>query len=173
MRRMYLLVAALALAVVAAQAPASAAVDQDQDWLNSLHQVNLTEIAFGKMAANNAESPQVKQLAADFAKGHQTLDDELQQVAQQLKVSLPNLPNEQQQLAIQKLGLLNGAAFDQQWFNTNVAGHQQALQAAQNEVKSGQHPQAVALANKAVAAIATHIAELKEIAPQLGLPVPQ
>ncbi|WP_212824841.1 DUF4142 domain-containing protein [Catellatospora sp. TT07R-123] len=170
---MYLLVAALALAVVGAQAPASAAVQQDQDWLNSMHQVNLTEIALGAMAANNAESPLVKKTAADFASGHQALDDELKQVAQQLKVTLPDKPNEQQQLAIQKLGMLNGAAFDQLWFATNVAGHQQALQAAQNEVKSGQHPQAVALANKAVEAISTHIAELKQIAPQLGLPVPQ
>ncbi|MDI1465919.1 DUF4142 domain-containing protein [Catellatospora sp. KI3] len=173
MRRMYVLVAALVLAVVAAQAPASAVLDQDQDWLGSMHQVDLTEIAFAKLAADNAESPLVKQLAADFAEGHQQLDDEVQQVAQQLKATLPSQPNEQQQLALQRMGLITGAAFDQLWFATNVAGHEQALKAAQAEVKSGQHPQAVALANKAVGAIATHLAELKDIAPQLGLPVPQ
>ncbi|MER7472095.1 DUF4142 domain-containing protein, partial [Micromonospora sp. NPDC000018] len=81
------LLAALVLVGIAPAAAAQAAVQpsqQDTQYLQAIHQVNLFEITVGDLAQEKGQNQGVKDLGARFKTDHTQLDETVQQTASQL-----------------------------------------------------------------------------------------
>ncbi|MEU5552343.1 DUF4142 domain-containing protein [Micromonospora sp. NPDC047793] len=170
------LLAALVLVGVAPAAAAQAAAqpsEQDTQYLQAVHQVNLYEIAAGELAQQKAENEQVKELAQQFVTDHTELDQSVQDVAGQLNVQLPNEPTPDQRTALDQLNNASGEEFDRLWVTQGLAGHLQAIQATQTEISQGTEPQVVQLAQTALPVLQAHYDALVTLAEELGIPVPQ
>ncbi|NBE83830.1 DUF4142 domain-containing protein [Micromonospora rubida] len=169
----------LAALVVVGLAPAAAAQagaqpsTQDTQYLQAMHQVNLTEMETGKLAQEKGQNQQVKDLGAQFVTDHTQLDQTVQSTAQQLNVQLPDAPTADQQEVIDRLKNLSGAEFDKAWVTAELAGHVQAIQATQTEISQGSEQSVVQLAQNALPVLQAHYDALVALAQTLGVPVPQ
>lgn len=170
------LLAALVLVGVAPAAAAQAAVQpsqQDTQYLQALHQVNLFEITAGGLAEQKGQNQGVKDLGARLKTDHTQLDQTVQQTASQLGVALPSEPTADQQSVIDQLNNASGEEFDRLWVTSELAGHLQAIQASQTEISQGSEQSVVQLAQTALPTLQAHYDALVQLAEQLGIPVPQ
>ncbi|MEV4491892.1 DUF4142 domain-containing protein [Micromonospora coxensis] len=170
------LLAALVLVGIAPAAAAQAAAQpsqQDTQYLQAVHQVNLFEIAAGDLAQQKAQNADVKRLGEMFKTDHTQLDQTVQSTAQQLGVTLPSEPTADQQKVADELNNLSGAEFDRAWVTAQLAGHVQAIQATQTEISQGSEQSVIQLAQDALPVLQAHYDELVALAQQLGIPVPQ
>ncbi|ASW56082.1 DUF4142 domain-containing protein [Plantactinospora sp. KBS50] len=166
--------AAAATATQETAAPSGSASPSQQDgqYLQTIHQVNLAEIASGNMAQQKASNQQVKDLATQFVTDHTQLDQAVQSTASQAGVTLPNSPTNDQQAVLNQLQGLNGQAFDNAWVTAQVAGHQQAIQATEAEVNQGSDPAVKQLAQQALPILQAHLESLQALAQSLGIAMP-
>ncbi|GAB3811676.1 DUF4142 domain-containing protein [Micromonospora zhanjiangensis] len=164
----------LGLAPVAASAatPSPSPAQQDTQYLQTLHQVNLAEIAGGNLAQQKASNQQVKDLATQFVTDHTQLDQAVQNTAKQANVTLPNAPTNDQQAVLNQLQGQTGTAFDTQWVTAELVGHQKAIQATQTEINEGTDPPVKQLAQQALPVLQAHLEALQTLAQSLGIPVP-
>ena len=167
-----LLAPATALGIVLlAAAPALAAPSgQDASWMQAIHQGNLAEIAAGQAAQQQASDGQVRQLGAMFVQDHTQLDNSLTQAAQQFGVQLPSDPTAQQQQELAAVKQKSGQAFDSAWVSSQIASHQTALAATQQELQAGSDPTVLGLARTAAPVVQKHLTELQNLAGQMGVP---
>ncbi|GIJ31698.1 DUF4142 domain-containing protein [Micromonospora sediminimaris] len=170
------LLAALVLVGVAPAAAAQAAAqpsEQDSQYLQAVHQVNLYEIAAGELAQEKGQNQQVKELGQQFVTDHTELDQSVQDLAGQLNVELPSEPTTDQQDGLDQLNNASGEEFDRLWVTQELAGHVQAIQATQTEISQGTEPQVVQLAQTALPVLQAHYDALVMLAEELGIPVPE
>ncbi|MGN9775563.1 DUF4142 domain-containing protein [Micromonospora sp. H33] len=170
------LLAALVLVGIAPAAAARAAVQpsqQDTQYVQAIHQVNLFEITAGELAQEKGQNEQVKNLGEMFKTDHTQLDESVQDIAGQLGVELPDEPTADQQDVIDRLNNASGEEFDRLWVTSQLAGHVQAIQATQTEISQGSEQTVVQLAQTALPTLQAHYDELVRLAEQLGIPVPQ
>ncbi|HET8700243.1 MAG TPA: DUF4142 domain-containing protein, partial [Nitrococcus sp.] len=108
---------AIALSIVCAGAYAAPAnqqlSQQDKMWLEKAHQTNLAEIELGKMAESKGHSSAVREAGLTLRSDHEKLDSKLKQVAEELKVSLPDSPSMEEQSTAKMLSEKSGMQFDQ------------------------------------------------------------
>ncbi|MER7456491.1 DUF4142 domain-containing protein [Micromonospora sp. NPDC126480] len=170
------LLAALVLVGIAPAAAAQAAVQpsqQDRQYLEAIHQVNLFEITAGELAQQKGQAQGVKDLGERFKTDHTQVDQSVQEVANQLGVDLPSEPTADQQDILDQLNNASGEEFDRLWVTNELTGHVQAIQATQTEISQGSAPEVVQLAQTALPILQAHYDALVELANQLGIPVPQ
>lgn len=178
------LVAALVLVGLAPAAAAQAAAqpsgspsaqpsEQDTQYLQSMHQVNLYEIAAGELAQKKGQNQEVKNLAQQFVTDHTELDNSVKNLASQLNVQLPNEPTTDQRAALDQLNNASGEEFDRLWVTQALNNTLQAIQLTQTEISQGTETQVVQLAQTALPVLQAHNDALVQLAEQLGIPVPQ
>lgn len=168
----------LAALVVVGLAPAAAVQaaapsQQDTQFLKTIHQTNLAEIASGNLAQQKGQNQQVKDLGAKFVTDHTQLDQQVQNTASSVGVNLPGKPTTDQQKVLNQLNKVSGADFDKQWVIAELAGHVQAIQAAQTEISQGSEQSVKQLAQDALPVLQAHYDALVALAQSLGIPVPQ
>ncbi|GGL97078.1 MULTISPECIES: DUF4142 domain-containing protein [Micromonospora] len=175
LKRLGLLVTLVVVGLTPAAAAHAAAQPSTQDtqYLQALHQVNLFEIASGKLAEKKGQNQQVKDLGQQFVTDHTTLDESVKNTAKQLNVTLPDKPTADQQSVLNKLNGLSGAEFDKAWVIAELAGHVQAIQATQTEISQGSEQSVIMLAQDALPVLQAHYDALVALAQTLGIPVPQ
>jgi putative membrane protein len=162
----------LGLAPATAAQAAAQPSEQDTQYLQTIHQVNLFEIEAGNLAQQQASDQQVKDLGAMFVTDHTQLDQTVQSTASSLGVTLPDSPSSEQQAVLNQLKGLQGSEFDTQWVTAQLTAHNQALQATETEIAQGSESSVTQLAQTALPVLQAHIDELTALAQSLGVPVP-
>jgi putative membrane protein len=122
--------------------------------LNKLHDVNLMEIAAGRMAMTQGAAPAVRQLGSDLVKDYTTADSELVALAATLNVVLPSAAAPQD--GLDALGYLNGAAFDRAFVKMTLDDHDRALTLVRNAQPTVKNGQLTAYLEKLAAVIERH-----------------
>ncbi|MER5418314.1 DUF4142 domain-containing protein [Streptosporangium roseum] len=146
---------------------------QDRQFLTQAHQGNLTEIAAGKAAQSKGKANAVRSIGAMLVADHTKLDKKLQQVAQRLKVTLPERPTARQQTKAKELDALSGTEFDKAWTKTMIYSHRAALAAIKKEIADGSVPQVKALAKAARPIVQDHLDRLLAAEKALGALSPE
>jgi putative membrane protein len=112
--------------------------DAEKDTIRKLHQANQVEVELGQIARSNAGSRAVKDYGEMLSRDHQAADDKVVLLAGQYSVELrePTDKNLQQDKAdrqtIERLRHKKGAAFDQDFLQTMVTGHDKTIDAVQS-----------------------------------------
>jgi putative membrane protein len=163
---LFALAASALLAMPAmAQANVSAA---DQSFMQKAAQGGMAEVQLGKLAEQNAQSPEVKAFGERMVRDHSKADDQLKQVAAQQGVTLPASPDAKDQATEQRLSQMHGAAFDKAYMHDMVQDHRKDVAEFKQET-SARDPQLRQWVDKTLPVIESHLREAEKVAPTVGV----
>jgi putative membrane protein len=137
---------------------------QDQQYFRDIAQANMAEVATGKLAQQQASSPQVKEFAEHMVKDHGQMIQEQQQMASAKGVQMPKQPKKEHQDALQKLKKAKSEQFDKAYMAQMVKDHQKTLKTVQQAAKNAKDPQLKAMAQKAQPDIEKHLQMAQQLA---------
>jgi uncharacterized protein (DUF305 family) len=135
-------------------------------------------IAMSKMAAQQAGSPQVKELAARIQVEQQPEIDQLSGLLRAWNAPVPPMagmgqgnmgsmggamPGMMTSGEMQQLGQATGAAFDRMFLQMMISHHQGAVMMAKTELNNGQNPDARQLAQRIIDAQQHEITEMRTL----------
>ena len=138
---------------VRGQKPASAAAP----FVGTAAMDGLAEVEHGRLATQNASSPDVKQFAQRMVDDHSKAGEELKALAAQKEVTLATKMDDQHRAMHDKLAKLKAAAFDKAYMGHMVTAHLQAVALFQQEAKGGQDPDVKAWAAKTLPTLQEHL----------------
>ncbi|WP_345373852.1 DUF4142 domain-containing protein, partial [Promicromonospora umidemergens] len=143
---------------------------QDQDWLVAAHQGNLAEIAAGEAAVEMATTEAVRTHGQMLIDDHKKLDADLMAVAEELGVTLPSMPTEEQQATLKSVSAQSGEAFDMAWVESQITAHRHTLSMGEEELAQGTEQAVMDLADTAAPVVQKHLDTLMDTAQDLGVP---
>jgi putative membrane protein len=142
------------MAVVPARADLNNA---DRSFIEQAASGGMAEIQAAQLAQQRSNSPQVKQFANRVIADHTQANSELQQIAQDQNVTLPEQPSAKDASAYRRLIGLTGTAFDQAYAQAEVSDHQQDIALFRKEAQSGQDPTVKSFAQKTLPLLVQHL----------------
>jgi predicted outer membrane protein len=113
-----------------AQRPAEtgqSALTDDQAFVNEMTIANLAEVQLGKLATDRASNTDVRAFGQMMVQDHTKANDQLKQIASQLKIQPPTELDQKHKELAGKLSKLQAAGFDREYINAMVQGHQEVL----------------------------------------------
>jgi putative membrane protein len=127
---------ALTVGYAQAQREASPSVPADaRMFVNEMAIAGMTEVELGKLATERAQSAGVKEFGQMMVKDHTQAGAELARAAAQLNVPMPKQLDQKHRDLVDRLSKLTGAAFDREYMNAMVPGHEEV--AAKLRAKTG------------------------------------
>lgn len=136
-----------------------------QDYVNIAGAGDLYEIESARLAAEKAQRPEVRELAAMILADHQRSTAALVRAAGAVRPALAADPRmtPQQQADLNALRAASGAAFDTEYLRQQVAAHEQALALVENYAQNGDIPQLREHASTVSAPIRGHLERAREL----------
>lgn len=148
-----LLALVLAGAASAESARSSAA---DTDFVRKASSGNLTEIALGKLAADQASSDDVKTYAARMVTDHTRSNEQLGKLAGSKGIQIATAPDVAQQQDIDHLKGLDGANFDRAYSDLMVRSHKLTTGLYELEATKGEDSEIRGFARDALPVLREH-----------------
>jgi putative membrane protein len=94
-------------------------------FVNRLAIAGMTEVQLGRLAAERAQSADVKAFGQMMVEDHTKAGKELMQIAKQSNMPWPTELDQKHRDLVDRLSMLQGAAFDREYMNAMVSGHQE------------------------------------------------
>lgn len=142
--------------------------------VQEMHAGNQFEVELGKIAAQTAQSPEVKQFAELMQKDHQKNDDQLQELARTMGANLTGEEfQEKQKEGQEKIGDLQkkqGAEFDKAYMSAMVKDHKKDVkdvEKAAKEARKEKHTQLASFFETTHTALQGHLQHAERIEKQL------
>ena len=130
----------------------------DTNALKDMAQANINEVAAGKVALQNAQSPQVKRFAQMMIDDHTTGLKEVQQVAETKGVKLPDGPDVIHKTESKAMSSLHGAEFDRQYMKkAGVSDHRKVHDQLEKISKNAKDSDVKNLAEKMLPVVDGHL----------------
>jgi putative membrane protein len=161
--RFSLSVAALSLAVASAAFAQGKMSDTDTKAIKNLAEANLAEIEAGKLAAEKAQSPQVKQFGSRMVQDHTQMLDDLKKIAQSKGVDLPGSAGMGDRASTLELRTKSGASFDKAYMDNMVKDHEKDVKEVGELAQQVDDPQLKSAIQKAHSKIQQHLSQAKQI----------
>jgi putative membrane protein len=117
----------------------------------------LAEIKMGKLAAEKAADPKVKEFGNKMVEDHQKVNDELRQVANDRKVKWPDDLTDEQVATFKKLSQLSGPDFDRQYVQAMVEDHQKDVDEFRQEEQRAQDPELKGFVSRTLPVLQHHL----------------
>jgi putative membrane protein len=115
----------------------------------------MTEVKLGKIAASKAQDPKVKQFAEKMVKDHSKANEELESIAKQKGIKVPDELDAEHQSMLQSLNAKSGKAFDDAYSEHMQADHAKAVALFQGAI-NGSDPDLAAFAKKTLPTLEQH-----------------
>jgi len=135
------------------------------DFANMVAASDRFEIESGRLAASKASSAEVKSFAQMLVTDHQKSSAELKTVASQSSPAI--VPDDE--IDPEKQGMLgmlqsaNGADFDRQFIDQQIAAHEKALSLLQNYAAAGDNEALRGFATKAATVVQGHLDKARSL----------
>jgi putative membrane protein len=126
------------------------------------------EVELGKVAAERAESPDVKQFGQMMVNDHTKANEQLMKVAQEKKVQLPSDVPSEAKSAKEKLTGLSGHEFDREYMKQMVSDHEKTVDLFQKQADGGQDPGLKEFAQQTLPTLQHHLEQAKQIDTQMS-----
>jgi putative membrane protein len=117
----------------------------------------LAEIKMGKLAAEKAADPKVKEFGNTMVEDHQKANDELRQVANDKKIKWPDDLTDEQVATFKKLSQLSGPDFDREYVQAMVEDHQKDVNEFQREEGRVQDPELKGFVSRTLPILQHHL----------------
>jgi len=152
-----------AFAMTWAAAATAAGSSSDAEFVKKAAAAGMAEVAVGRLAVSNGQSADIKQFGQRMVDDHSKANDDLKAAAAKDNIDLPSAPTKEQQAAADKLGKLNGAAFDKEYARMMVKDHEEAVALFKKEAASGSSSNVKAFAQKALPTLEEHLTMAKDL----------
>jgi putative membrane protein len=129
----------------------------DQTFATKAASGGQAEVSLGQLAIKNAASPQVRQFGQQMVTDHTQANQDLQAIARQQNLTLPDKPDAASHAKEQRLQASTGAAFDAAYARDMVEDHQQDIADFQKEAMSGKDPALKAFAQQYLPVLKQHL----------------
>ncbi|HSV18730.1 MAG TPA: DUF4142 domain-containing protein [Casimicrobiaceae bacterium] len=108
----------------------------DKKFVEEAAQGGMAEVQLGQLAAQKAQSPEVKQFGQKMVDDHGKANDQLKSIASSKGVDLPNDLKSADKREHDRLSKLNGADFDREYMKHMVSDHKKDVKDFEKEAKS-------------------------------------
>ena len=152
----------ICLPILAQHKKAAAEPMSDQDFVEMAAQTDMTEAHLGKMAADQADSQAVKDLAQMLVTDHTNDYTQLSNIAGKAGLTVPKGIDEKHNKMIALFEKLKGKAFDRRYTHEMVLGHEGALAAYKKESTDGQNADLKAYASQTLPTLEKHLSAAKD-----------
>src|SRR5581483_2939442 len=137
----------------------------DRQFLNKAAQGGKAEVELGQLAQQKASSDDVKKFGERMVTDHSKANDQLQQLASQKGITLPDKLNAKDQATKARLEKLSGKQFDQAYMRDMVKDHTKDVNEFQHEANNAKDPDVKSFAQSTLPTLQDHLKEAKQIAP--------
>ena len=124
----------------------------------------LAEINFGRLAADQASSPDVKQFGQHMVDDHTKGLEEVNKAADKAGLATAQTMGAKDKDMFTKLSSMKGADFDKEYITSQVAAHKDAVALFQAESKNGKNDDLKAVADKLLPTLQHHLEMAQKLA---------
>jgi putative membrane protein len=136
----------------------------DKKFVSGALEGGMAEVALGKLAAEKATNPEVKQFGQQMVEDHTKLGEQMKPVAEQIGVKIPTELSKKDKAMEAKLSAMSGAQFDKAYVEMMVKDHKKDYSEFQDEAKSAVIPSVKAAATAGEPVIKSHLDHIQQIA---------
>lgn len=140
----------------------------DTKFLRTVGRADLAEIELGNLAEQKATNPEVKQFAERMIHDHTQNRNQLQQVAADQHVTLPDMVSSQDKATKAELEKLSGAQFDKAYMTDMLKDHRTDVAEVAHASKTAHNPAVRKFAEETLPVLESHLKEAEKVAPQAG-----
>jgi putative membrane protein len=126
-------------------------------------QGGMAEVRMGKLAAEKANSADVKAFGRQMVADHTKANDDLKSVAQKKGMTLPNDMSARQQARHRKLEKLSASAFDRAYVEHMVKDHQEDVKEFHKEANTGKDEDIKGFASRTLPVLQAHLDKIRSI----------
>jgi len=136
----------------------------DRNFITKAAQGGLAEVELGRIAAQKASDPQVKQFAQRMVDDHGKANDKLKQVASARNVTLPTDPPADAKREADKLNKLSGPQFDKEYMKNMLSDHKKDVSLFRSTAKSAKDPNVKQFASETLPTLEEHLQMAQNVA---------
>ena len=136
----------------------------DQTFVQMASNGGVAEVKLGQLAMERAASPEVKQFGERMVTDHTKANQELATIAQAKNIPIAPELDPQHRTMAAKLATLQGASFDQEYLQGQVADHEQTIALFTTQIKQGQDADLKAFASKTLPTLQEHLHMVRALA---------
>jgi len=136
----------------------------DRKFITTAAEHGMAEVELGKLAAQKASDPQVKQFAQRMVDDHSKANDKLKQIAASKNVTLPSDVPSAEKREHDKLNKLSGAQFDREYMNHMLSDHKKDVSMFRSEAKSAKDSDLKSFASETLPTLEQHLDMAQTIA---------
>ena len=136
----------------------------DEQFIQKASECGLAEVNHGRVAAQKATRPEVKQFAQRLVQDHSQSNAELIALANRKGLAVARDMGKKHTEMAEKMAQLQGADFDRQYMQHMVEGHQKAVELFEREAKHSKDADVKAFAEKTLPTLKEHLKMSKEVA---------
>jgi putative membrane protein len=141
----------------AAKSDQASSIKPDQMFITDAAKGGMAEVELGKLAAQKASSPDVKQFGQRMADDHSKANDELKSLAQSKNITLPSAIDAKDKALEKRLSRLSGSAFDRAYMQAMVNDHRKDVSEFRRESQIGKDPDVKQWASKTLPTLEDHL----------------
>ena len=134
---------------------------EDIEFMLDAAKGGLAEVELGKLAAEHAQSDEVKKFAQRMVDDHTKANEQLKQIAESKSIKLPTDVDTKDKTLMQRLEKLNGAAFDRTYMNAMVNDHAKDVTEFKREANAGRDPQVKSFAESTLPTLEEHLQQAR------------
>ncbi len=137
-----------------------------KSFVTKAAQDGMTEVKLAELASQKSQNDAIKQFASHMQSDHSTANSELESIAKQENIPVPDKLDAKHQGEVDSLSKKSGAAFDKAYAAAMVKAHKQAVAL----FKSGSHSSdqnIASFANKTLPTLESHERMANDLASQL------
>jgi putative membrane protein len=138
----------------------------DQTFVQKAVVGGLAEVQLGKMAAEHAASPDVKQFGQRMVDDHGQANQELMTLVKQKGLSAPTTLDHKHQQEADRLATLQGAAFDRAYIQHMVKDHETDVKLFRTQARQGADPELKHFAANTLSTLEAHLNMARSLAKQ-------
>ena len=154
-------------AVAGSPAAFAQVTGEERGLMGALAQINMAEIEAGQLALEKSRSEQVRGFAQQVVDEHSAELQALRTLAQARGVSLPEEASIRSRSQDVALKMLSGSLFDRQYLKRmGISEHQRTLGLLRDALKNTQDPELLALIEKMLPAVQSHLQKARLISVQ-------
>jgi putative membrane protein len=142
---------------------------RDTAFIKDASQGGLAEVEMGRVAEQQAQNPQVKQLGQRLVQDHSKANQQLMQIAQQEGVNLPADTSRKESHAEKQLQGKTGAAFDKAFVEHALTDHEKDIRKFQTELQNTQNPQLKAWIEQTLPSLRQHLEMARAAGASVGV----
>jgi len=162
------LVAAFVFCAALGELPLSAQQADQTNFLADAIRGNVAEVKLGQLAAERAQSQQVREYGEMLRKDHTQSLDKASRLASQIDVPAASELSARQQKQFEALQKLSGDEFDTTFLSQMVRDHQETIAKFSTQAQTGSDPEVMAFAKETLPTLQAHLQHAQSIQSDLA-----